>query len=432
MTPVMIGCIGLVALVVLILLGVPVAFAMITVGFIGFSVLINFSAGLNILAQDIFTQFSSYSLTVIPMFMLMGSLAFESGISSRLYNCCNKWFGHYKGGLSIATIGTCAAFAAMCGSANAASAALGKVAVPEMDRYHYSQQISSGCVAAGGTLGVLIPPSTVFIVYGIITGESIGKLFISGILPGLLMTALFMGSVYLICARKPEMGPAGPKYSLHERMQSLTGIIEMLILFLLVMGGIFVGFFTPTEAGGVGAAGTLIIALIRRNMTWQRLKNAVSDTVKISCMLFLIVAGATVFGHFLAVSQIPFVMANFLTSLNVPPWLVITFIIAVYIVGGCFIDILPLIVLTVPIFLPVIQAMELSLIWFGVIIVIISQIGAITPPVGVCVYVIKGVCPDIPLSVIFKGCVPFLICMVITVTLVVIFPPIATFLPSIM
>lgn len=432
MTPIMIGCIGLVALIVLILLGVPVAFAMLTVGFIGFSILISMGAGLNILAQDIFTQFSAYSLTVIPMFMLMGSLAFESGISSRLYNCCNKWFGHYKGGLSIATIGTCAAFAAMCGSANAASAALSKVAVPEMDRYHYNRQISSGCVAAGGTLGVLIPPSTVFIVYGIITGESIGKLFISGILPGLLMTALFMGAMYLICSRRPEMGPAGPKCSLGEKVRSLSGITEMLILFLLVMGGIFVGFFTPTEAGGVGAAGTLIIALVRRNLTWQRLKNAVADTVKISCMLFLIVAGATVFGHFIAVSQIPFFIANFLTSMDISPWMIVVFIIIIYLIGGCFIDILPLIVLTVPIFLPVIQAMDLSLIWFGVIIVIISQIGAITPPVGVCVYVIKGVCPDIPLSTIFKGCIPFLICMLITVALVIIFPPIATFLPSIM
>ncbi len=427
-----IGIIGSIGLVVLILLGIPVAFAMLAVGLLGFSCVVSTGAGLNILAQDVFSSFSSYSLTVVPMFMIMGTISFASGASGRLFDSANKFFGHHRGGLSTATIGTCAAFAAMCGSANAASAALGKVALPEMEKYNYSPVLSSGCVACGGTLGVLIPPSTVFIIYGILTGTSIGKLFISGIVPGLLLTFLFMVVVYLLCLWDPEMGPAAQKVSWRERMASLGGIIEMLTLFILVMGGLFAGIFTPTEAGGVGAMGALIIALFRRQLTFSGFRIAVKETVQITCMMFTIIAGATVFGHFIAVTRIPIELSEALISMDLPRSVIMMLIILIYFIGGCFLDILALILLTVPIFFPVIVSLGFDPIWFGVIIVVISQIGAITPPVGICVYVIHGVKPDIPLKTIFKGCVPFLAAMIVCVGLLIIFPGLATFLPNLM
>ncbi len=432
MSPIETGIIGLISLVMAILIGFPVAFAMLIIGFLGFSALVSMDAGLNIVSQDIFSVFSSYSLTVVPMFVLMGSIAFSAGTSSRLFNVANNFFGHLKGGLAMATIGTCAAFAAMCGSANAATAALGKVAIPEMEKYNYSSILSTGCVASGGTLGVLIPPSTVFIIYGILTGESIGKLFISGIIPGLLLTILFVVTIYILCKANPALGPAGERISWPNKIKSLSGVIEMLMLFILVMGGIFTGVFTPTEAGGVGASGTIVIGLIGRNLSWKMMKIAVTDTVNITCMLFFIIAGATVFGHFIAVTQIPIALVNWLSGLTVSPQIILGLIIAIYFVGGCFIDILPLILLTVPIFAPIIQSLDYSLIWFGVIIVLIAQIGAITPPVGVCVYVLKGVCPSVPLTVIFKGCLPFVITILICVLILLLFPSIVTFLPDLM
>ena len=432
MNQITIGIIGLVSLVGIILIGFPVAFAMLIVGFIGFCVMISISAGLNLVAQDIFSTFSSYSLTVVPMFVLMGSIAFSTGTSGRLFKVANNFFGHFRGGLSMATIGTCAAFAAICGSANAAVAAMGKVSMPEMEKYHYSPLLAAGCVASGGTLGVLIPPSTIFIIYGILTSESIGKLFIAGIIPGIILTAIFCVVIFIMCTIKPALGPAGLKVTWHQRLKSLGGISEMLIIFLLVMGGIFTGIFTPTEAGAVGASMTIIIGLIGKNLKYDGLKIAVTDTVKITCMLFFIIAGATVFGHFIAVTQIPAALVNGLSGLDVHPLVIAGIIFAIYLVGGLFIDILPLILLTVPIFAPVISSLNFSLIWFGVVIVLIAQIGAITPPVGVCAYVIKGVCPHVPLSTIFRGCIPFVIGMIFFFMLLLVFPSITTFLPSLM
>ena len=366
------------------------------------------------------------------MFMLMGTISFASGASGRLFDSANKFFGHYRGGLSTATIGTCAAFAAMCGSANAAAAALGQVAIPEMTKYKYSPLLSSGCVACGGTLGVLIPPSTVFIVYGILTGTSIGKLFISGIIPGLLLTLLFMVVVYLMCLKNPKLGPAAERVSWAKRIASLGGILEMLILFILVMGGLFAGMFTPTEAGGVGAMGALVVGLFRRQLTFKSFLLAVKDTIKITCMMFVIIAGATVFGHFIAVTQIPFQLSDLLISLDVSPLVVMALIILIYFLGGCIMDVLALILLTVPIFYPVVTGLGFDPIWFGVVIVVISQMGAITPPVGVCVYVIHGVQPDIPLVTIFKGCIPFLGAMIVCLGLLMLFPWLASFLPGLM
>jgi len=432
MSPTTVGIIGLGVLVLGLLSGIPVVFVMAIVGVAGFSYLVSVSSGLNIMVMDIFNIFSSYSLTVIPMFVLMGSIAFASGASRRLYDTAYKFFGQMRGGLSIATIVTCASFAAMCGSANASAAAMGKVALPEMKRYNYDPALATGCVACGGTLGILIPPSTVFVIYGIITTTSIGKLFISGIFPGILLSGLFVLTIYILCRLNPTLGPAAAPSRFKEKFVSLLGVAEMLALFVLVIGGIFAGIFTPTEAGGIGSLGALIIGLVRRKLTWQGFFDSLIDTAKTTCMLFLILAGATIFGHFIAVSKIPFAIVGSLGGLALPPKAILGIVFLIYFVGGCFIDILAFIVLTVPIFFPVVEALGFDPIWFGVIIVLISQIGAITPPVGICVYVIHGVVPDVPLETIFRGTMPFLIAMIVCVTILIFFPQIALFLPALM
>ena len=432
MSPTATGLIGIAALFLLIFSRMPVGFLMAMIGFLGFGYLVSFDASLNLIAIDIFSVFGSYNLTVIPLFVLMGQISFHAGISARLFDTANKFIGHLPGGLAIATIGACAGFAAICGSTNATAATMAAATLPEMKRYNYKPELATGVVAAGGSLGILIPPSVIFIIYGIMTEQSIGKLFVAGLLPGLLLSLLFIIAVVLWTTIKPELAPISAKSGFKEKVASLSGLIETLLLFCLVMGGLFVGFFTPTEAGAIGASGTLLLAVVRRNITWKNFVASLFETTRISCMIFVIVAGATIFGHFLAVSQIPFDIANWISGFQLPPYAIMFFIIMVYLVGGCFIDALALIMLTVPIFYPVVNALGYDPLWFGVIIVLVTQIGVITPPVGVNVYVVSGVARDVPLHVIFKGVIPFLIALIIGTLLLIPFPQIATFLPSLM
>ena len=430
MSPGLVGIIGTSALFILLFSGIPVGFLLALLGVIGFSYLTTFGAGSNLLAKDFFANFSAYSLTVIPMFIFMGQIAFYSGTSQRLYDFAYKMVGQRRGGLAMATTVACAGFAAICGSTSATAATMGTVALPEMKRYGYDSQLATGCVAAGGTLGILIPPSVIFIVYGIMTQESIGKLFAAGILPGVLLTGLFFLTIYIQTRLNPGLGPAGPGVSWKEKVASLSELSETILLFILVMGGLFTGLFTPTEAGAIGACGALVIALVRRKLSWQGFRDSVLDTTRLSCMVMVIVTGAAVFGHFLAVTRIPFDLASWVGNLAVPPMAVIGFVILTYLIGGCFIDSLALILLTVPIFFPVIKSMGFDPIWFGVIIVLVTQIGVISPPLGTNVYIIKGVASDVPLSTIFKGIVPFLIAMIICTVFIVAFPQIALFLPG--
>lgn len=432
MTPSIIGIIGVVALFLLLFSGMPVGFLLALLGVAGFSLLVSFGAGANLVAKDFFANFSSYSLTVIPMFIFMGQIAFYSGISRRLYDFAYVIAGHRRGGLAIATTAACAGFAAICGSTNATAATMGTVALPEMKRYHYDNRLATGCVAAGGSLGILIPPSVIFIVYGIMTQVSIGKLFVAGILPGIMLTLAFIVTIAIICRLKPKWAPTGERASTREMLESLWGVLETLVLFSLVMWGLFRGFFTPTEAGAVGAAGALIIALIRRQLTWAGFKAAVWDTVKLSCMVMVIVTGAAIYGHFLAVTRIPFDLATWAGGLAVAPIIIVAMIIGIYLVGGCFIDSLALILLTVPIFFPVVLALGLDPIWFGVIIVLVTQIGVISPPLGTNVYIIKGVAKNVSLGDIFRGVTPFIAAMIICTALIVVFPQIAIFLPGLM
>ena len=402
------------------------------IGFIGFSYLVSVDAALNLLAVDFFETFNSYNLTVIPLFVLMGQIAFHSGISSRLFKTAYKFIGHWPGGMAIATVGACTGFSAISGSTNATAATMAAVALPEMKKYGYDDELATGVVAAGGSMGILIPPSVIFIIYGIMTEQSIGKLFVAGIIPGILLTLLFIATVVIWTKMYPGLAPKGPKTGLKEKLQSLSGLVETLLLFALVMGGLFTGLFTPNEAGSVGAFGALVIALVRRNLSFQAFMQALSDTTKISCMVLVIVAGATVFGHFLTVTHIPFNIANWVVGFDLPSWAIMALIILVYLIGGCFIDALALIMLTVPIFYPVITALGYDPMWFGVIIVLITQIGVITPPVGINVYVVNGVAKDVPLQTIFKGVLPFLIALIIGTLLLIPFPEIALYLPGLM
>ncbi|MBN2282514.1 MAG: TRAP transporter large permease [Deltaproteobacteria bacterium] len=432
MNPTVIGLIGIVALFIFIFSRMPVGFVMAVIGFLGFGYLVSFDASLNLIAKDIYSVFGSYNLTVIPLFVLMGQLAYHSGISKRLFDSAYKFIGHWPGGLAIAAIGACAAFAAICGSTNATAAAMAAVTLPEMKRYNYKPELATGVIAAGGSLGILIPPSVIFIVYGILTEQSIGKLFMAGILPGLLLTVLFVITILIWASLRPDLGPRGPRASFRERLESLSGVLETLILFVLVMGGLFVGFFTPTEAGAIGAFGTLLLAVIRRNLSLKGFATSLFETTRITCMVMVIVAGATIFGHFLAVTRIPFDIATWIAGIDLPRFFIILIIIALYLVGGCFIDALALVMLTIPIFYPVILYLNYDPIWFGVIIVLITQIGVITPPVGINVYIVSGVARDVPLHVIFKGVMPLLIALIVGTLLLIPFPQIALFLPSLM
>jgi C4-dicarboxylate transporter DctM subunit len=430
MNPVTVGLIGIGFLLLLFIIRVPVAFAMAIVGFLGFSYLCSLKAGLSLLARDFFEQFNSFPLSAIPMFILMGSFAFASGIGKRLYDSAYRIMGHLRGGLCMATVAACAGFAAICGSTAATAATMGKIALPEMKRYHYDDTLATGCVASSGTLGILIPPSTIFIVYGIMTEQSIGKLFVAGIFPGIILSVLFLITVAIICLRNPSLAPSGASTKWKEKTKALIGVFETLILFSLVIGGLFLGWFTPTQAGGIGAAGALMIGLVRRQVSWRGFLEATKDGLRTSCMVLCVIAGATVFGHFMAVSTIPFIVGDWVKVLPLPPMAIMGVIIFIYLIGGCFMDAMALVVLTIPVIYPVVLSLGFDPIWFGVIIVLVSEMGVITPPVGVNVYVIKGIAPEIPLESIFKGIFPFLIAIIINIIIMVVFPGIALFLPN--
>jgi C4-dicarboxylate transporter DctM subunit len=427
-----IGIIGIIVLVVLLYSKMPVGFAMAFLGLIGFSYVVNFDAGLNLLPRDVWDVFSSYNLTVIPLFVFMGQIAFHAGISRRLYDSAYVLLGHRRGGLAMTTVGACAAFSAICGSTNATAATMATVALPEMKRYGYDMGLATGTVAAAGSLGILIPPSVIFIVYGILTEQSIGKLFAAGILPGILLCFLFLLTIHLRVMKNPSLAPPGPKSNIREKFRSFVGILETLLLFGLVMGGIFFGLFTPTEAAAVGAFMTLLIAMIRKQLYWKGFIQSLADTTKISCMIMVIVTGAVIFGHFMAITRIPYLLADYVSSLPLPPHAIIGVIILVYLVGGCFMDALAMIMLTIPIFFPVVQALGFDPIWFGVVIVLITEMGVITPPVGINVYVVYGVARDVPLEKIFRGVFPMLIALLVCNLLIILFPQIALWLPSLM
>ncbi|MFC1883251.1 TRAP transporter large permease [Thermodesulfobacteriota bacterium] len=427
-----IGIIGIIILIVFLFTNMPVGFVMGLVGFLGFSYIKGFGPGLSISAKDVFEVFSSYGLTVVPLFVFMGQLSFYSGISRRLYDSAYVLFGSRRGGLAMATVGACAGFSAISGSTNATAATMATVTLPEMKRYGYDMGLATGTVAAAGSLGILIPPSVIFIIYGILTEQSIGKLFAAGIFPGILLSVLFILVIYLRVLKNPALAPPGEKTSFRKKFRSFMGVIETIILFGLVMGGIFFGIFTPTEAAAVGAFFTLLLAILRKQLSWEGFLKSIADTTRISCMVMVIVAGATIFGHFMAVTRVPFEISNWVSTLPLPNYAIMLVIILIYLFGGCFMDAFAMIMLTIPIFFPVAQALGFDPIWFGVVIVLISEMGVITPPVGINVYVVYGVAKDVPLEVIFKGVLPMVLALLLCNIIILIFPQIALYLPSLM
>lgn len=428
----MVAIISVVVLLFLFLLQMPVAYVMGLIGLLGFMWIVSVPAGLSIVAKGFWTMFSSYDLTVVPMFVFMGTIAFYAGMGGRLFDTTYKFFGQFRGGLALATIFACAGFGAMCGSTNAEAAAMGKVTLPEMKRYHYDDSLATGCVASAGSLAILIPPSALLIIFGILTEQSIGRLFAAGILPGVLLTILFSLTIYIVCRFRPELAPPGAKFTWKERISSLTGVIEMLLLFSLVMGGLFVGWFTPTEAGAVGAAGALLIALARKKLSWKAFLNSLADTTRITAMVFLIVTGAIIYSYFMAVTRVPFDLSAWVGGLGLPPTLVMGMIIFGYLIGGCFMDSLAMVTLTVPILFPLVLSLGYDGIWFGIIIVLVAEMGVITPPVGINVYVIKGVAPDVPLETIFRGIFPFLGAIIVCIAILIAFPQLALYLPNLL
>ncbi len=432
MSPTAIGLVGIIIFFFLIAIKVPIAYAMALVGFAGFASLTSVSAALSLVSTDLFSTFSRYSLSVIPMFIWMGFLAFHAGIGARLYDLAYKLVGHLPGGLAIATQATCALFGAVCGSNTATAATIGAIALPEMKKYNYSPSLSTASVAAGGALGVLIPPSVIFIVYAISAEESVGRLFLAGIIPGFMLMSFYMLAIYIIARRDSTLGPAGPKASWKERFRALGGgLLEVMIVFAISLGGLFAGWFMPTEAGAVGVAGVFLVTAAKGGINLHIIKRSLSDTTRTTAMIMLLVAAAVIFGRFIAISRIPFALADWAAALDLPAFAVIALILLIYLILGCFIDALALILLTIPIFLPVaVTVLGYDPIWFGVIIVMVVAMGVIPPPVGMNVYIVKGVAGNVPLEVIFRGVWPFLIAIIAALALLITFPQLAIYLPS--
>ena len=433
MSPLIVGVIGFVVLVFLLLFGgTPVGFAMGVVGVAGFGYLVGWEPALNLLRTVPYLTISDYSMSVIPLFLLMGALTFYAGISRDLYYTMYRWLGYLRGGLAMASVAACAGFAAISGTSMATAATMGTVALPEMKRYRYDSTLAVGSVAAGGTMGILIPPSVTMIVYAIITEQSVGKLFLAGVIPGILEAVFYIVTIAILCKRRPLIGPPGEKTTLAQKIFSLGSTWPVITLFLIVIGGIFMGVFSPTEAGGIGALGAFLFALGKRKLSRSNLYAALLETGKTTAMLLIIIIGAKIFGYFLSVSRLPFELAEALAGLTFNRYIILGMIIAVYIFLGCFMLPMPLIIVTVPIIFPLILSLDFNPIWFGIIVVRLVEIGQITPPVGLNLFVVKGVAKDIPMGTIYRGVIPFLIADFFHVVLLVALPQISLFLPGFM
>ncbi len=422
---------GFIGLFALMLLRVPVGIAMGVVGIAGFGFLSDdFDSALNPLTHSPIRTVADVQFAVIPLFLLMGAFASSSGMSRELFRVSNAFVGHLKGGLGIATIGACGGFAAICGSSVATAAAFSSVAYPEMQRYGYPKSFSTGVIAAGGSLGIMIPPSTVLAVYGVIADQDIGKLFIAGILPGILAVAMYVATINVIALVRPDFLPAGSRHSWSERLSALRDVWAVALLFIFIIGGLYGGLFTATEAGGMGAAGALIISVLRRRLNYAQFKNCLIESLRTTAAIFTILVGAILFGYFLAVTQTPQALTEWLTSLGLGKYGVLALIMLMYLVLGSVMDAMAMILLTVPIVFPIIMQLGFDPIWFGIIIVVAVELGMIHPPVGMNVFVIKSVVRDVNLSTIFKGVAPFVLTDILRLIVLIAFPIISTFLPS--
>ena len=432
MTPVAVGVVCLGILFLLLLMRMPIAITMGFVGFIGFAWLRGLYPAFGVVGVFPYDTWSSYVLSVGPLFILMGHLCYHSGVSTDLFEAVYKWIGHFRGGLAMATVGGCAAFAAISGSSVATAVTMGTVALPEMKKYKYDPGLAAGVLAAGGTMGSMIPPSMGLIFYGIITEQSIGKLFMAGFLPGLSEALFYIITIYVLCLVKPQLGPRGPVTPVKDRVKALKKTSPVIGLFVVIIGGIYLGIFSPTEAGGIGAFGAFAYSLLARRLNWSNFNLTLRNTVSVSAMVLLILAGATMLNTFLAVSRLPTELGDFISALPVNRYIILAFILSFYILLGCFMDPLSMILLTMPIFFPMVIALDFNPIWFGILITRTCEIGCITPPMGLNVFVIKGVAHDVPMFTIYKGVLPFLAADLVHLTLLIAFPQISLFLPEMM
>lgn len=430
MDPITIGTLTFVILFFMLILTVPIGFAMGICGLAGMSMIIGFGPSLSLFGTTVYETTVTYDLSIVPLFVLMGAVAARSGLSQELYGAFNAWFGAFRGGLALATVGACGAFAAICGSSVATAATMSKVALPEMKRYNYDESLATGSVAAGGIIGILIPPSVVLVLYGVLTETSIGDLFIAGFLPGVLTIVGFMLVVVVMTRIYPTIGPAGEQATLAEKFAALGRTWAIILLFALVIGGIYFGVFTPTEAAGIGAVGAFVISALRGRLTFTNIREALMETVTTTAMIFTILIGALTLNNLMVFSGIAGALSGFVSGLDMHPMAVMAVILLIYLVMGCFLDALAMILLTVPIFFPIITNLGFDPIWFGIIVVMVVELGLITPPIGMNVFVIKGMAPDVRLSSIYKGVIPFVIAQLILIVLVFFIPDIALWLPE--
>lgn len=429
MNEVTVGIIGLVVLLALFLTGIELGFGMAVIGFLGLAYMKSLEAAANYVATDVFEVFSSYGLTVIPLFVLMGQIAYNSGIAEKLFALAYRLFGRVPGGLALATVAGATAFKAICGSTPATTATFASVAVPEMDKYHYNRKLSTGVTAIVGTLGNLIPPSVLLIILGLMTEQSIGRLFLAGLIPG-LMIAVFFGVIIIgWCLIDPTLGPAGRQFSWKEKIHFLPEVILPVLVFLLIMGGMLKGWFSPTEAGSVGTFVVLLLVVLKRNLDFRQYVKSVIEALSTSCMVFILVAGSTVMGHFLAATKIPILAGDWISGLPLPRWLIMVCIVVVFELGGSFIDDFAFMILAMPIFSPVAEKLGYDPIWFCIIISVSVMIGIVIPPIATNVFIVRNITGS-PVGVIYKGAMPFLISLVAAMALLFVFPEICLFLPK--
>ncbi|WP_440996535.1 TRAP transporter large permease [Arhodomonas sp. SL1] len=429
MTPTAIGIVGFAAMLALMAVGMPVAFTMMLVGVVGVSLVLNPGAALHLLSSNLWEELSSYGLTVIPLFVLMGQLAYRSGVTRRLYRAAYTWFGRLPGGIAGTTVLTSSGFAAICGSNSATAATMGTIALPEMQRYGYDRGLSTGSVAIGGTLGAIIPPSVVLIVIAVQTEQSVIDLFLASFVPSALLVVLLLATISLLCWRRPALGPAGPATGIAEKLRSLTGVTEAVVLFALVVGGLYLGWFTPSEAGAAGAFGALAMGCCAGRLGWSDLSRAMVETLRISAMVVFLITGAVLFGRFLTITRLPFALAEWAAALPVPAVVILLVVLGIYAVGGALMDALGFLVVTLPIFFPLAQALGFDPVWFTVLLTLVTTMGAVTPPVGVNVYIVSGFAPDVPVQTIFRGVALFIIAYLVCIAAVIVYPDLVLALP---
>lgn len=423
------GLVGIVALIVLFLTGLEMAYAMALVGFLGFTALMSFIPASNLVVKEFFDSFTTYSYTVIPLFVLMGEFASNTNIAKRLYGGAYKWFGHIPGGLAMTTVVGATAFKAMCGSTLATVGTFSGLAIPEMDRFGYKKELSAGTVASVGTIGMILPPSTVLILYGLICEQSIGRLFLAGIMPALMIALLFMLVIFIWVTIKPSVAPRGEKSTWKERFKALPEMLVVLVIFGIVIGGMMFGLFSPTEAGTIGTIAVFVLAFVRREVNKEMVKKSLKGALKTSIMTLMLIAGSSIFGRFLTITEIPFNAADWAASLPFPPFAIMVMIIVIYLVGGSIMDDLAFMVLATPIFLPTALMLGYDPIWFGIMVSITLMIGGLIPPIALYVF-ITGNITGIPFKTIYKGVLPYLGALVVALVLIFVFPSIITWLPN--